>query len=125
MSAKINFITLAVENILRARDFYTVVFGFPLSDQTNELCLFALDDHFYLALQQRLDFAAQTQSRAASGGFILTYKTASAVAVEKIVGVAEKLGATRLETLDEAWGYSVTFRDLDGHHWEILHQDEA
>lgn len=121
MRPKINFLTLSVAHLDQAVSFYTEVFGFPVSERSDELCLFDLEDDFFLAVQRQEDFRLQTRSRENhSGGFILSHNATSADEVDQIVAKALSFGAEKTETMDEGWGYSVTFRDPEGHHWEIL-----
>lgn len=124
MRAKINFITLAVKDLAASKIFYEQAFLFPVAELSDALCLFALEDDFYLTLQQtdtHLPQAAAYDNMVKSAGFILSHKVDQQTDVEEIVKRVELQGGKRISTLVEEWGYSVTVTDLDGHHWEILY----
>lgn len=121
MRAKINFVTLSVSGLQDAISFYTRAFGFPISEQTEELCLFALEDDFYLALQDSTGFESQTGRDSHYGGFILSHNAQSVAQAKEIVATALAAGAETVNTLDEEWGYSVTIATPDRHLWEIVH----
>ena len=120
MKPKINFITLAVENLEKSIKFYENAFGFSVSESNESLCLFELEDDFYLVLSQKEEFKKQVGELEKSSGFILSHAAETKKELEQIVAKAEKSGAKRVKVLDEDWGYSVTLSDLDGHHWEIV-----
>lgn len=124
MRPKINFITLAVDNLEKSIAFYKNAFGLSVSDQNANLCLFEMEDDFYLVLSQKEDFAKQVNDFKGSSGFILSNSVVSKKEMEQIVSKAEKFGAKRVKELNEEWGDSITIMDLDGHHWEIVYTKE-
>lgn len=124
MRPKINFITLAVENIEKSIAFYKNAFGLSVSDQNENLCLFEMEDDFYLVLSQQDDFAKQVNDFKGSSGFILSNSVTSKKEMEQVVSKAEKFGAKRVKELNEEWGDSITIMDLDGHHWEFVYTIE-
>jgi len=127
MKPKINFITLSVSDLEESISFYKNVFGFPVSDKSENLCLFELLDNFYLTIQTRSEFFDQAENENAdvlSAGFILSHTAASRFEVDDVVEKALESGAIKIKSLDENWGYSVTFRDINGHHWEIVFMRE-
>ncbi|WDF69670.1 VOC family protein [Sphingobacterium oryzagri] len=124
MKAKVNFITLAVKDLAASKLFYEQAFEFPVGEVSHELCLFNLEDDFYLALQQtdaQLPQATALETSVNSAGFILSHQTGSVEEVDAIVAQATGHGAVEVSTLREEWGYAVTITDLDGHHWEIVY----
>lgn len=121
MRPKINFITLAVNNIEKAIAFYKNAFGFSVSDMNESLCLFEMEDDFYLVLSQKEDFTKQVEDFKGSSGFILSNSVESKKEMLEVVLKAEKFGARRIKELNEQWGDSITIKDLDGHHWEIVY----
>lgn len=124
MKSKINFITLAVNNLQKSKRFYSEAFNFKISQEDNDLCLFSLEDNFHIALQQKEDFTEQSGLPVASvlsSGFILSINVDSSDEVELNFKRMEKLGCNRTKTLDESWGYSVLFTDINGHGWEIVY----
>lgn len=121
MRPKINFITLAVEDLKKSIAFYKNAFGLTISDMNENLCLFEMEDDFYLVLSQKEDFAKQVDNFRGSSGFILSNSVVSKKEMEQVVSKAEKFGAKRVKELNEEWGDSITIMDLDGHHWEIVY----
>ena len=124
MKPKINFITLAVADLKKAKAFYQNAFNFPVTDETDILCLFSLADDFSLALEERSAFLEQAGAQnpeATSAGFILSHRAHSLEEVNQIVKRAEAAGANRVKTTDEDWGYSIILTDPDGHPWEIVY----
>lgn len=124
MRPKINFITLAVHDLQKSISFYENAFGFSVSDVNENLCLFEMEDDFYMVLSRREDFMTQVEELGNSSGFILSHNTETKKELEEIVAKAEKFGAKRIKILNEDWGYSITIRDIDGHHWEIVYTKE-
>lgn len=124
MRPKINFITLAVENLEKSIAFYKNAFGLSVSDQNENLCLFEMEDDFYLVLSQQDEFAKQVNDFKGSSGFILSNSVTSKKEMEQVVSKAEKFGAKRVKELNEEWGDSITIMDLDGHHWEFVYTIE-
>lgn len=126
MKAKINFITLAVSNLAVSKSFYEQAFQFPVAEVSEDLCLFALADDFYLTLQQTDNHLPQSipqDTAVNSAGFILSHRACSREEVNQIVEQAIKFGAKKASTLIEEWGYAITIMDLDGHHWEIVYTE--
>lgn len=126
MKAKVNFITLAVKDLAVAKSFYEQAFQFPVGEVSEDLCLFTLEDDFYLTLQQtdtHLPQATAQDAAVISAGFIISHKVSKREEVEEIVVQAEQHGAKRVSTLQEEWGYAITITDLDGHHWEIVYTE--
>lgn len=124
MKPKINFITLPVKSIELSKKFYQDTFEFPVSEQSDELCLFELNDNFYFVIQKSTAFMNQIQNSDPdfiSNSFILSHEAASRNEVDAIVEKAEYNGAEKVKVLDEDWGYSVTIIDINKHHWEILY----
>lgn len=123
MKPKINFITLAVNDLEESIAFYSRVFNFRISEQSEDLCLFELEDDFYLAIQNSASFSVQTANKQVgvlSAGFILSHTASSLEEVDALVRTAEQFGCKKTKMLDEDWGYSVTVRDINGHHWEMV-----
>lgn len=124
MNPKINFITVPVADLKESKKFYHEAFGFPISEQNEELCLFELNDNFYFVIQKSSEFNKQTDfsiENYRSSRFILSHNAASKKEVDDIVKKAEHKGAKRIKKMDEDWGYSITIKDIDGHFWEILY----
>lgn len=124
MIPKINFITLSVRDLKESVEFYQKAFDFEISDLNAVLCVFVLQDNFFLAIQENSAFSLQSGenfSEIKSSGFILSHFVESAEEVDQIINRMIKLGCKVVERLDESWGYYVSFRDINGHCWEIAH----
>lgn len=126
MKAKINFITLAVSDLAVSKSFYEQAFQFTAAEVSEDLCLFTLEDNFYLTLQQtdtHLPQAIPQETTVSSAGFILSHRVAQREEVDEIVEHAITCGAKKVSTVIEEWGYAITITDLDGHHWEIVYTE--
>lgn len=128
MKPKISFITIAVTDLQKSIDFYKNGFGFStkgIQDGNEEHCMFDLDDKFGLVLYSRKEFlllTANPNQIEKSAGFILSHNAQSKEQVDLILQSALKAGATQIgQTQNEAWGYSASITDPDGHPWEIVY----
>src|SRR5687767_856441 len=126
MKPKINFITLAVNDLQRSFHFYKEGLGLPTKGilQGNEdHALFDLDSEFSLVIYSRKEFLKFTESKPeniTSAGFIISHIARSKKEVDEILNKALSAGASQIgKTQDEPWGYAANFADPDGHHWEI------
>jgi len=135
MQARVNVITLGVEDLERSLAFYRElgfesagVIGteFERDERTpgGAAAMFELEDGLILALYARDDLArdANTPLDAVTGPFSLGHLVGSKEEVDALLGQAEAAGATLTEEPHERpWGiYSGYFRDPDGHLWEII-----
>jgi predicted lactoylglutathione lyase len=128
MKAKIDFLTLAVEDLTKSITFYRDGLGLPtegIQAGNEDHCLFTLDHNLNLVLYKRQQYLALTGHSAAaakSAGFIISYIADSKADVDAILAQVLKAGACQIgETQDESWGYAVNFADPDGHLWEITY----
>lgn len=122
MQSKINFITLSVNNLEESVEFYQKAFQFEISDINKVLCVFVLQDDFYIAIQERTIFSLQSGENALeikSSGFILSHIVNSDQEVDEIIERMMSFGCKVTERLDEKWGYYVSLRDINGHCWEV------
>ncbi|HEX3391453.1 MAG TPA: VOC family protein [Solirubrobacteraceae bacterium] len=137
MEARIHVITLAVENLDRALEFYRDGLGLEstgvvgtefIGDDVNPagaLAMFQLQDELILALYQRTELAKDARvplGPPKSGEFSIGHLVASKDDVDALLAQAKAAGATLTdEPHDRPWGiYSGYFRDPDGHLWEII-----
>ena len=129
MNARIDVITLAVDDLDRSLVFYRDGLGlktqgviateFP-GDEVNEL-----EGGLTLALYPRRELAKDAGIPvvpARSGGFSIGHLVATRSDVDKLLAAARAAGATvEDEPRDRPWGiYSGYFRDPDGHLWEVI-----
>lgn len=125
---KINFITIAVDNLQKSIEFYHSVFGFRTEGPkkgSEEHCIIELDDDFMLVLYRRKEFleiTADPKQKEKSAGFILSHNAQSKEEVQDILRLALQSGGKQAgQPLDEDWGYSISFADPDNHQWEVVH----
>jgi hypothetical protein len=126
MKPRINFITLAVEDLELSFKFYRQGLGLPSLGRLEgyeDHVLFELENGFGLVLYARAEFLKLTQNPhpvVRSAGFIISHFASSKDEVDTILQKALLAGATRVGLpKTEAWGYSANFADPDGHQWEI------
>jgi catechol 2,3-dioxygenase-like lactoylglutathione lyase family enzyme len=137
LEARIDVITLAVEDLDRALVFYRDGLGFSTSgvtgtryhgDETTPAgatVMFELAGGPILALYPRTELAKdanQPSGPPKSGEFSVGRLVSSRQEVDAVLRQAEAAGATLTEEPhDRPWGiYSGYFRDPDGHLWEII-----
>jgi catechol 2,3-dioxygenase-like lactoylglutathione lyase family enzyme len=115
-------ITLFVEDLQAARQFYQVVFGLPLVFEDNNSAVFKIGDTLInlLAITQadKLIHPAKVAGREAGSRFVFT------IHVDDVDGMCAELtarGVTLLNgPMDRPWGVrTASFSDPGGHIWEI------
>jgi hypothetical protein len=135
MDARIDVITLAVDDFERALAFYRAL-GFEskgvvatefTGDDTHPAGAIAqihLDNGQILALYPRSELAKDAGiplGPAQSGELSLGQIVATRDDVDALLAKAKTAGAPVSELHDRPWGiYSGYFRDPDGHLWEII-----
>jgi hypothetical protein len=126
MKPKIDFITLAVNDLSKSIAFYRDGLGMPtegVKETFSDHCLFELERGFSLVLYQWetfLGFSGGRGQQENSAGFIISYFAENNEEVDAILQAALKAGGTQIgEAKEEPWGYTANFADLDGHQWEI------
>src|SRR5947209_14046921 len=137
MNARIDVITLAVDDLDRSLVFYRDGLGlktqgviateFP-GDEVNAagaVVMFELQGGLTLALYPRTELAKDAGVEVGprrSGGFSLGHVVSSREEVDAVLAQAQAAGATLTDQAhDRPWGiYSGYFRDPDGHLWEVI-----
>ena len=137
MKAKINVITLAVNDLGKSIEFYRDGLGLPTkgifgtefagsaTEPAGAVCFFNLNGGLILALYPRSELAKDAKlmlGPASSLEFSIGYLAESKDAVNRLIEQARAAGATVTDLPhDRPWGiYSGYFKDLDGHLWEII-----
>ncbi len=137
MDARIDLITLAVDDLDRALAFYREGLGLESpgivgtqweGDETTPagaVVMFELGGGMKLALYPRSELAkdaAVALEPPKSAGFSIGQLVASRAEVDDVLSSAQAAGATITdEGHERPWGiYSGYFRDPDGHLWEII-----
>ncbi len=136
MEARIDVITLAVDDLERALAFYRalgleskgVVATQYIGDDTHPagaIAMVHLKGGQILCLYPRSELAKDAgipPGPPQSGEFSLGQIVASRDEVDALLANAKAEGAPVTELHDRPWGiYSGYFRDPDGHLWEVIH----
>jgi uncharacterized protein len=126
MKPRLNFITLGVANVERAKTFYTRL-GLKQHAMGNEHVGFfdingvilSVYGHDALADDAKLDH----QPAAAFRGVSLAWNAESPSEVDDILAHAVRCGANLVKAAETVFwgGYSGYFSDPDGHLWEVAH----
>jgi PhnB protein len=130
MKPRINVITVAVDDLEKSLAFYRDSLGWrPRWPAEGTVAPF---DHAAFELQSGLSFvlyprdslardAKENGAQPSSAEFILTHIVSNRAEVDALLKRAEAGGAAVIgPPIEEPWGYSGKFKDLDGHVWEIL-----
>jgi uncharacterized protein len=126
MRQKITIITLGVQDMQRAVDFYEKGLGWKRSPVSQgDLVIFPLNG-IALALYPRTLLAEDATVMDVSTGFSgisIAYNAKSEGEVDAVLNEVEKLGATIIKPAQKVFwgGYSGYFRDLDGHIFEVAY----
>jgi uncharacterized protein len=137
MKAQIHVITLAVDDLDRALEFYRdglgwetrgvvgTQFGGDDSNPAGAVVMFQLEGGLTLALYPRTELAKDARvplGPPKTGEFSIGQMVASRDDVDAVLTQAKAAGASVTDEAHERpWGiYSGYFRDLDGHLWEII-----
>jgi catechol 2,3-dioxygenase-like lactoylglutathione lyase family enzyme len=136
VEARVDVITLAVDDLERALAFYRAL-GFEskgvvateyAGDDTHPagaIAMVHLKGGQILSLYPRSDLAKDagiSLGTPQSGEFSLGHTVTSREDVEALLAKAKSAGAPVTELHDRPWGiYSGYFRDPDGHLWEVIH----
>ena len=142
MDARIDVITLGVDDLERALAFYREGLGLDSpgvvgtewpGDETTPagaVAMFRLQSGALLALYPRTELAKDANTNlgtAETSQFSIGQLVASRDEVDAVLAQAQAAGATVTDHAHERpWGiYSGYFRDPDGHLWEIIHDERA
>jgi catechol 2,3-dioxygenase-like lactoylglutathione lyase family enzyme len=142
MDARVDVITLGVDDLERALAFYREGLGLESpgivgtewvgddSTPAGAVVMFRLQSGTMLALYPRTELAkdANTDLTAAeTSHFSIGQLVGSPDEVDRVLAQAQTVGATITdEAHDRPWGiYSGYFRDPDGHLWEIIYNQRA
>ncbi len=138
MEPRVDIITLAVDDLERALEFYRDGLGLEsrgiigtefAGDETQPagaIALFELSNGLLLSLYPRSELAKDAgvpPGPPQTGELSIGQAVASRAEVDAVLTQAQAAGATLTDQPhDRPWGiYSGYFRDPDGHLWEILY----
>ncbi|MGP0224387.1 MULTISPECIES: VOC family protein [unclassified Paenarthrobacter] len=125
------FVNLPVRDLEASKSFYTAL-GYTINpnftDDTAACVVFS--DTIYTMLLTHAKFSEFTKQpiadTQASTAAILALSADSREAVDELATKAlEAGGSETYDAQDLGFMYSRAFRDLDGHHWEVLWMDET
>lgn len=124
MEPRVSVVTLGVDDLIKATEFYQHGLGLPLSSNSNQHISFFELNGAWLALFGKDALAKDANVPAHSEGFpgvTLAHNVRSKEEVDKLLDTAHKAGARiNKPATDTSWGgYSGYFSDLDGHLWEV------
>lgn len=123
MEARLNFVTLVVSDLDRARQFYLDGLGWSAAlDVPGDVVMIYVGQKLVLSLWA--ESAARVElGEVRRGGtlpFTLAHNVASPAEVDAVLEHARRAGATVHEGEKRAWGgYTGYFIDPEGFRWEI------
>lgn len=123
MEPRLNFVTLVVADLERARRFYLEGLGWPAAlEGPGEVVMVHVGHKLVLSLWA--ESAAHAEIGAVVRGgtlpFTLAHNVASPADVDAALASARAAGATVCGAQERDWGgYSGYFTDPDGFRWEI------
>ena len=124
MEQRFTMVSLGVEDLARAANFYESGLGWKRSSQSNDSIVFFKMGGVILGLYSRDALAEDAAVPAAGTGFAgiaLAHNTRSKEEVDDVLATAKAAGATILKPAQDVFwgGYSGYFADPDGHLWEV------
>lgn len=125
MKARMSMITLGVDDMARAVEFYESGLGFPRHGEGEEVAFFKLNGT-WLGLYGREALAEDAQVDPEGTGFnsfAIAHNVHSEGEVDRVMKEALDAGAELVKEPQKVFwgGYSGYFKDPDGHLWEIAH----
>jgi catechol 2,3-dioxygenase-like lactoylglutathione lyase family enzyme len=125
MEPRLTLVTLGVEDVPRAREFYRRL-GFVAAGPGSDSVTFFSAGGVVLALFGRKDLAKDatvSDSRPGFSGVALAHNVRSEPEVEAVLKEAAAAGGRIVKPAQRAFwgGYSGYFADPDGHLWEVAH----
>ncbi|KAF7599798.1 MAG: glyoxalase [Candidatus Dactylopiibacterium carminicum] len=123
MEPRISLVTLGVEDLPRARNFYLRL-GFPLQSQSNENVAFFALHGLWLSLYGRESLAEDVGCPAEGRGFrgiTLAHNVRTREEVAQVLAEAEAAGGKVVKPAQDVFwgGHSGYFSDPDGFFWEV------
>jgi catechol 2,3-dioxygenase-like lactoylglutathione lyase family enzyme len=128
MEPRLTLVTLGVESVPRAREFYRRM-GFVARGPSDDSVAFFPAGGVVLALFGRKALAEDVtvkDSRAGFSGVALAHNVRSEAEVEAVLAEAAAAGGRVVKPAQRAFwgGYSGYFSDPDGHLWEVAHNPD-
>lgn len=124
MEPRLNFVTLVVSDLPRARRFYIEGLGWPAAFDVEDVVMVKLGPKLIFSLW-REGAARDEIGEVTRGGtlpFTLAHNVASPAEVDAVLVAAGAAGAKVFAAVKRDWGgYSGYFTDPDGFRWEVAH----
>jgi uncharacterized protein len=128
MRPRIGIITLAVNNLQIALQFYRDGLGLStkgIAAGISDHVLFEMENGLSLVLFLRSEIAhlvGEPPTQSSASEVILSYFASSRKEVDDILNRVKVAGGSFPGDPEEKpWGYSAYFQDPDGHVWEVLY----
>lgn len=125
MEPRLNFVTLVVLDVDRARRFYVDGLGWPAAlDVPDEVVMIHVGEKLVLSLwaQAAARHEIGEVTRGGTLPFTLAYNVGSPEEVDAILETARGAGATVFPAAQRDWGgRSGYFTDPDGFRWEVAY----
>ena len=123
MDPRLNFVTLVVADLDRARRFYLDGLGWPAAlEASGEVAMIHVGSKLVLSLWAESAARAEIGevTRGGTMPFTLARNVASPAEVDAVLDTARAAGATVHAAQQREWGgYSGYFTDPDGFRWEV------
>ena len=122
MEQRMSFLTLAVSDLARSREFYVDGLGWEPIFSGDDVIMFPVADRMILSPWSIEGFTAEIGEAPASGvaPITLAHNLATPAEVDAVLSEAARLGAPVVSGQRREWGgYSGYFSDPDGFRWEI------
>ncbi len=125
MDQHVSFVTLAVRDLARSREFYVDGLGWtPELEVPGDVVMFATGERLVLALWDRAAFEAEVGSPVSSGPgappMSIAHNVPRARDVDDVIELARRAGAQVGRPAARDWGgYTGYFADPDGFRWEV------
>ena len=135
MKPRLTVLTLGVDDLDRAVEFYRDGLGFPTRGivgrefEHGAVAFFDLESGVRLALWPRASISHDTglpESEPSPTDMTLGHNVSSRAEVDRVMSRAEEAGARVVKrAMDTFWGgYAGYFQDPDGHLWEVVWNPE-
>jgi catechol 2,3-dioxygenase-like lactoylglutathione lyase family enzyme len=125
MEPRINFVTLVVADLERARRFYLEGLGWPAAfEASGDVVMIYVGQKLVLSLWAESAARAEIGevTRAGTLPFTLAHNVATPAEVDAVLETARAAGATVHEAEQRDWGgYSGYFVDPEGFRWEVAY----
>ncbi|MFB8227795.1 VOC family protein [Cellulosimicrobium sp. NPDC055967] len=130
MRAHVSSILLGVQDMDRAKQFYTEGLGWKIQSDFGISVFFESDGASPVGFYRREGLADQVGTSPEGSGFsglVLTYVVRTQARVDEIMAEAQAAGATVLKPAGALpWGgYGGTFADPDGYIWSLGYSDHS